>query len=103
MRSLRTATNPSNNYLHEENMLRFVCRTALMTITAAFISNGAFPQQAPPAQEKSKSAKAVRIEPASSTEIAIPDIPYTKFVLKNGLTLLVHEDHKLPVVAVNTW
>src|SRR4051812_39922517 len=36
-------------------------------------------------------------------EIAIPDIPYTKFVLKNGLTLLVHEDHKLPVVAVNTW
>src|ERR1044071_2463244 len=22
------------------------------------------------------------------------DIPYTKFVLKNGLTLIVHEDHK---------
>jgi len=40
--------------------------------------------------------------PAKS-EIAIPDIPYTKFVLKNGLTLLVHEDHKTPVVAVNTW
>ena len=36
-------------------------------------------------------------------EIAIPDIPYTRYVLKNGLTLLVHEDHKLPVVAVNTW
>ena len=36
-------------------------------------------------------------------QIAIPDIPYTKFVLRNGLTLLVHEDHKLPVVAVNTW
>ena len=40
--------------------------------------------------------------PAKS-EIAIPDIPYTKFVLKNGLTLLVHEDHKTPVVAINTW
>ena len=24
------------------------------------------------------------------------DIPYKKFVLKNGLTLLVHEDHKAP-------
>jgi zinc protease len=36
-------------------------------------------------------------------DIPIPDIPYTKFVLKNGLTVLVHEDHKLPVVAVNTW
>src|ERR1035437_5017310 len=30
-------------------------------------------------------------------------IPYTRFTLKNGLTVLVHEDHKTPVVAVNTW
>ncbi|MDB5908761.1 MAG: peptidase, partial [Massilia sp.] len=40
---------------------------------------------------------------AKPAEIGIPDIPYTKFVLKNGLTLLVHEDHKAPIVAVNTW
>lgn len=38
-----------------------------------------------------------------AADIAIPDIPYTKFVLKNGLTVLVHEDHKTPVVAINTW
>ncbi len=31
------------------------------------------------------------------------DIPYKKFVLKNGLTLLVHEDRKAPIVAVNIW
>jgi zinc protease len=31
------------------------------------------------------------------------DIPYKKFVLANGLTLLVHEDHKAPIVAVNIW
>ena len=31
------------------------------------------------------------------------DIPYQKFVLNNGLTLLVHEDHKAPIVAINTW
>lgn len=31
------------------------------------------------------------------------DIPYTKFVLDNGLTLVVHEDHKAPIVAVNIW
>jgi zinc protease len=31
------------------------------------------------------------------------DIPYQKFVLKNGLTLIVHEDHKAPIVAVNIW
>lgn len=31
------------------------------------------------------------------------DIKYEKFVLDNGLTLIVHEDHKAPIVAVNIW
>jgi zinc protease len=31
------------------------------------------------------------------------DIPYQRFVLDNGLTLIVHEDHKAPLVAVNLW
>jgi len=31
------------------------------------------------------------------------DIPNTSYVLDNGLTLIVHEDHKAPVVAVNVW
>ena len=30
-------------------------------------------------------------------------IPYKLFVLKNGLTLIIHEDHSAPVVSVNTW
>ncbi|WP_271711538.1 M16 family metallopeptidase [Marinigracilibium pacificum] len=30
-------------------------------------------------------------------------IEYTKYVLDNGLTLIVHEDHKAPIVAVNVW
>ena len=39
---------------------------------------------------------------ATDAEFAI-DIPYTKFVLDNGLRLIVHEDHKAPIVAVNVW
>jgi zinc protease len=31
------------------------------------------------------------------------EIPHRMFVLDNGLTLLVHEDHSVPVVAVNLW
>jgi zinc protease len=31
------------------------------------------------------------------------DIPVESFVLDNGLTVLVHEDHKAPIVAVNVW
>ena len=40
--------------------------------------------------------------PAKSAAADI-DIPYARFVLDNGLTLLVHEDHKAPIVAVNVW
>ncbi|MGE3274755.1 MAG: M16 family metallopeptidase [Vicinamibacterales bacterium] len=31
------------------------------------------------------------------------DIPYTKRTLANGLDVIVHEDHQLPMVAVNVW
>ena len=31
------------------------------------------------------------------------EIPYIKFELENGLTLLVHEDHKAPIVSVSIW
>ena len=40
---------------------------------------------------------------ASASLDADIDIPYTKFKLDNGLTLIVHEDHKAPIVAVNVW
>jgi zinc protease len=31
------------------------------------------------------------------------DIPYSEFTLDNGLRLIVHEDRKAPIVAVNIW
>ncbi len=31
------------------------------------------------------------------------DIPFDKFILDNGLTVIVHEDHKAPIVAVSIW
>jgi zinc protease len=40
---------------------------------------------------------------AARAQNAVVDIPYTKFTLDNGLTLIVHEDHKAPIVAVNMW
>ena len=33
----------------------------------------------------------------------LPEIQYEKFQLDNGLTVIVHEDHKAPVVAVSIW
>ncbi len=35
--------------------------------------------------------------------VAAVDIPYQEFTLDNGLTVIVHEDHKAPIVAVSIW
>lgn len=31
------------------------------------------------------------------------DIPFKKYKLDNGMRLIVHEDHKAPIAAVNVW
>jgi zinc protease len=41
--------------------------------------------------------------PRTSLAQEVLDIPYQQFVLDNGLTLIVHEDRKAPIVAVNLW
>jgi predicted Zn-dependent peptidase len=38
---------------------------------------------------------------AIAAEPAPLKVPFTKYVLKNGLTVILHEDHALPIVAVN--
>ncbi|MBA4284313.1 MAG: peptidase M16 [Xanthomonadaceae bacterium] len=51
-------------------------------------------------------AEPVRPAKASADALAkLPpiDVPYEKFRLANGLTVVVHEDHKAPLVAVNVW
>ncbi|KAF1007673.1 MAG: putative zinc protease [Luteibacter sp.] len=40
---------------------------------------------------------------AADGAATLPDIPFTRFQLPNGLTVVVHEDHKAPVVAVSIW
>ncbi|MFZ1795279.1 MAG: insulinase family protein, partial [Dokdonella sp.] len=61
----------------------------------------------------SEGATAFSVEdaPAKAAAVASPtpapadgiDIPFTRFTLPNGLTAVVHEDHKAPVVAVSIW
>lgn len=42
------------------------------------------------------------IVPAQYTN-SLPPIKYTEYKLKNGLRVIMHEDHSTPVVAVNVW
>jgi zinc protease len=42
---------------------------------------------------------------ASAAEAPSPklDVEYTSFTLANGLRVILHEDHSVPIVSVNTW
>src|ERR1700745_674375 len=50
---------------------------------------------------------ALAAEPSNSVPISTlvhaVSIPHSTFKLKNGLTVIVHEDHKAPVVGVTVW
>jgi zinc protease len=49
-------------------------------------------------------AQPVPAEPAPlSALVSQVAIPHQSFVLNNGLTVIVHEDRKAPVVAISTW
>jgi zinc protease len=71
----------------------FVC---LIAVTLAACA-------AQPASTPASSAPAAAAAAPASAPLPAVDIPYTRFVLDNGLTLIVHEDRKAPVVAVNIW
>src|SRR6266704_2562232 len=60
-------------------------RVTVMILVLAFAACGVF---------------APRLRAQSGADV---DIPFQKLVLNNGLTLIVHEDHKAPIVAVNLW
>ncbi|HET8713184.1 MAG TPA: pitrilysin family protein, partial [Gemmatimonadales bacterium] len=73
-------------------------RIGFATLSLGVLAAGALPaQQSTRAPTRPRAQQAARAEPAAVT------IPYQRFTLKNGLTLLVHEDHKAPIVAVNIW
>jgi zinc protease len=78
-------------------------KMAGLFMAVALVGTVSFSQSAPPKPAENPAPKTAARTAAKSPQIPIPDIKYTKFVLKNGLTVLVHEDHKAPIVAVNTW
>ena len=41
--------------------------------------------------------------PLPAQKLKLPEIKYEKYTLPNGLTVITHEDHRLPLVAVDLW
>ena len=41
--------------------------------------------------------------PPAATKLKLPELKYETFTLPNGLKVITHEDHRLPLVAVDLW
>ena len=68
-------------------------RRGLLAAGLAVALGGGF-YYAPPAAAEVAAAAQARAD---------VDIPFQQFTLPNGLRVIVHEDHKAPIVAVNLW
>ena len=77
-----------------------VALAALMAVASPVLAHTAAPAAAPAVT--APSATPLRGAPVSEL-VARVDIPWKRFQLDNGLTVLVHEDRKAPVVAVSVW
>lgn len=58
---------------------------------------------APKAAASSRAARDTAKAPVTEPARPVLDIPYEKVKLENGLTLILHRDPSLPLVAVNIW
>jgi zinc protease len=59
--------------------------------------------QAPAVPAKAKAAVAHKATAAPAGTLKIPVIKYETYTLPNGLKVITHEDHRLPLVAVDLW
>ncbi|MXP45127.1 insulinase family protein [Altererythrobacter sediminis] len=80
--------------------LRFTAVSLLALSLGACATTSMEPASAIPASAEQVTAA----EPASVEElVSAVSIPYERFTLDNGLTVLVHTDRKAPVVGVSVW
>ena len=83
--------------------MRLVSLAAILAVIAPAAPLWAYaPHETPAAASTALQAAPLQAAPVADL-VARVDIPWSRFVLDNGLTVLVHEDHKAPVVAVSVW
>ncbi|MDC0682841.1 M16 family metallopeptidase [Sorangium atrum] len=80
-----------------------------LTLPAYAAPPAAAPAQPAAAQPAAKPAPAAaapvatKAQPAAAATSVSVAIPVEKYTLENGLEVVLHEDHRTPVVAVNVW
>ena len=85
------------------SMLAAIVALASCATGASDTASAAPPATAASADAAAPAATSARDPVAQRIAALDYDIPYTKYVLENGLTLLVHEDAKTPTVTFHLW
>ena len=89
--------------------MRLFCKNALsfslFVLLAFAISLPAQTPSAPPAKPPAKAPTQAPAKPAAAKPAAltVPQLKFEKYKLENGLEVILSEDHRLPMVAVNLW
>lgn len=78
-------------------------RSILLATLPLLLSSGTVTYaQTPAAAEAASPARQLAVAPLSELVEQV-NIPFEQFTLDNGLTVIVHEDRKTPVVGVSVW
>src|SRR5467141_755676 len=90
-------------------MMRHLCKivhTFGWTAILLFASSaGAQAPPTPPGKTPAKAAAQAPAKPAAAkpAPLEVPELKFEKYKLDNGLEVILSEDHRLPMVAVNLW
>jgi zinc protease len=78
---------------------------ARLTLTTTAAAQASAPQS--PAAKKETAAPAKKTMPVQTADktapLEVPELKFEKYKLDNGLEVILSEDHRLPMVAVNIW
>lgn len=74
-----------------------------LPLVFAALAPQAVPAEPPPAAAPAATTEPSTAEPVADAPSAVPNLPFERAVLDNGLTLIVHTDPQLPVVCVDLW
>src|SRR5712691_8950124 len=86
-------------------MLRPLCRRWFLLTLSVMFAVMAVSAQNPPAKSPPKKApaKSQSSGAGAASAFSVPKIKFEKYTLANGLDVILSEDHRLPMVAVNIW
>ena len=89
--------------LHDKNVLMLGAAAFLIFAMASAGQQSASSQAAPQTAKKAPAAPQTQKAAPKPAPLEVPQLKFEKYKLQNGLDVILSEDHRLPMVAVNLW